>query len=232
MSIVGPQWMGPLSVEGGGSYMDEDLRNASDVLTNPTLDFFGKPVALSDRHVGIDRYMEVDPYHSTDPRYGSGGNCSLRARRTPLWRFFLVSPTAASARTREAPRTMRAAVQPMIAATSTEATGSTTGNPHRTPTRPAKTAPETSVSLRIRAASACSKVLASARADRPSQIPSPIVTRIRRNYDREAKPGDLGHLVRFETRPRITQNSPHCCQHKNGDAHRRKEFISFITVRM
>ena len=47
--------------------MDENLSDASDLTTDPTLDFFGKAVALSDRHVGVHRYMEIDPYHSTDP---------------------------------------------------------------------------------------------------------------------------------------------------------------------
>jgi hypothetical protein len=54
-----------LSVKGGGSYMDENLSDASDLTTDPTVDFFGKAVALRDRHVGVDRYMEIDPYHST-----------------------------------------------------------------------------------------------------------------------------------------------------------------------
>jgi hypothetical protein len=55
------------SVQGGSSYVDEDLDNASDLLPNSTFDFFGKLMALSDRHVGIDGDMEVDSHHSTDP---------------------------------------------------------------------------------------------------------------------------------------------------------------------
>ena len=114
--------------------MDEDLRNASDVLTNPTLDFFGKAVALSDRHVGIDRYMEVNPYHSTDPRVRIWWQpFTPGTPHATLAILSVSSPTAASARTREAPRTMRAAVQAMIAATSTEATGSMTGKPKSSP---------------------------------------------------------------------------------------------------
>ena len=49
-----PQWMVLSSVERGSSYVDADFGNASDLIANPTLDFLGKPVALSDRHVGID----------------------------------------------------------------------------------------------------------------------------------------------------------------------------------
>jgi len=37
--------------------MDEDLRNASDLIANPTLDLFGKLMVI----------MEVDSHHSTDP---------------------------------------------------------------------------------------------------------------------------------------------------------------------
>ena len=59
--------MVPSSVERGSSYMDEDLGNASDLIANPALDFLGKPVALSDRHIGIDGDMEVDSHHSTNP---------------------------------------------------------------------------------------------------------------------------------------------------------------------
>ena len=47
--------------------MDEDFSYASDLVTNPTLDLFGKLMALSDRHVGIDGDMEVDSHHSTNP---------------------------------------------------------------------------------------------------------------------------------------------------------------------
>jgi hypothetical protein len=59
--------MVPSSVERGSSYVDEDFGKAPpNLIANPTLDFLGKPVALSDRHVGTDGDMEVDSHHSVD----------------------------------------------------------------------------------------------------------------------------------------------------------------------
>ena len=155
------QWMVPSFVERGSSYVDEDFGNASDLIANPTLDFFGKPVALSDRHVGIEGDMEVDPHHSSDPptTYLMAPVHSGHATRH-FGDFFHVPDRGIRENARSAPDNPRRCP-------SNDCRDDQRNQRYRRreiriarpPTRRA-TAPETSVSLRIRAASACSRVLA------------------------------------------------------------------------